>query len=169
MESVGSYVHLVGADFGTHPDIVLTANHVERVGDGKNVGSTRKRGESAITQRPETTVNTRRSQSATDASQVCPRNAQFLRLATTTSERCNIVENPVVAYAHLINAGRSENVGFGQSDIPSVVGYILSAAERILLRESGRTARDEGCGLIKTEAAEQRILSREIVVNTNIK
>jgi len=133
---------------------VLTANHVERVRDGKNIGSTRKRGESAITQRPEAAAHLRRSQTATDASQVCAGNAQFFRLATTATERFNIVENTVVARAQLIDAGRTKNVGFRQGDIPPVVGYVLSAAERILFRESGRTARNERCRLIKAEAAE---------------
>ena len=60
-------------------------------------------------------------------------------------------------------------MGFGQSNIPAVVGYVLGAAECVLFRESGRTAGDERRGLIKAEAAEQRILSREIVVDANVK
>jgi len=58
-------------------------------------------------------------------------------------------------------------VGFGQSDIPSVVGYILSAAKAFCSANPGEPPGDKRRGLIKTEAAENVSLVREIMVNTN--
>src|SRR5207248_6926755 len=52
LKGIGHDVHLVGTKLATHPDVVLAANHVKRIGDMEHVRSTLERSESAVTQRP---------------------------------------------------------------------------------------------------------------------
>src|SRR5205807_10454190 len=52
LKGIGHDVHLVGTKLATHPDVVLAANHVKRIGDMEHVRSTLERSESGFTQRP---------------------------------------------------------------------------------------------------------------------
>src|SRR6266851_1984936 len=66
LEGVRLHVHLLSADAATHPDVVLAPNHIERVGNGEDVGPALEGSKSAITQRP-VSAHKGRTQSATDA------------------------------------------------------------------------------------------------------
>ena len=80
LETLGQDVHLIGANGAADLNVVVAANHVERIGDGENIGPALKRRESAIAQRPVTAIQLGRCQTAADASQIGARNAERLRL-----------------------------------------------------------------------------------------
>src|SRR5258708_2777366 len=48
LETLRLYVHLIGADAHSGLDVMLSANHVQRVRDGEYVGAALKRGEATI-------------------------------------------------------------------------------------------------------------------------
>src|SRR5579883_2848879 len=52
LESVGFNVHLIGADLPADADVVVPANHVERLRDRKDVGAALERSEPAVAEPP---------------------------------------------------------------------------------------------------------------------
>ncbi len=50
LEGVGEHVHLVRPESNSHPDVVITANHVERIGNRENVRSALEGRKSSIPQ-----------------------------------------------------------------------------------------------------------------------
>ena len=71
--------------------------------------------------------------------------------------------------ADAIDGAIRKNVGFGNRDIAAVVLDVFRAAERSLLRKSGRaTARNERNGLIIAEAPEGRILTGKIMIQADV-
>ena len=76
LEAFRQHIHLIGANGAADPDIVAAANHVERIGDGEDIGAARERRKAAITERPIAAIHLGRCQAATYAAQIGARNAE---------------------------------------------------------------------------------------------
>src|SRR5215469_10940454 len=79
-----------------------------------------------------------------------------------------MVEDPVVAESYLVDGVGREYVCFGNGSVAPVIIYKLIAAECVLFGPGGRATRHEIGRLIVAEATENRIISREVVVDANI-
>src|ERR1022692_797981 len=115
---------------------------------------------------------TRRSsdlcQPSTNASQICARNAKFLRVAGAAAKRRDFVEDPIETNVDLIDGPLGENVRFRQRGVAPVIGDVLRAAKGAGFGEAWRTARNERGGLIVAEAREHRVLAGKIVVQPDV-
>ena len=143
-----NYIHLVDADLAADPDVVLPTIHVERIGDGVNVGAALKGRKSTITQRPVTAKHLGRCQTATHtrfgrlgynasrsvravAVDVSAGNADDCGFARAGAERENMVKNPAESEAGLVDGAIREKVCFRQCNIATMVVDVLVAAEGI--------------------------------------
>ncbi len=159
LKRIGLDVHLLDANAHANPDVVVAADHVERVGNREDVGPALEGCESTIAQRP-VVVHERRTHAATDAV-LCrlgttrrePPGHLLLRLApgipmlaacaSAVSEGENVIENPVKAKRELVDVAIREIVGLRQSHVAAMVGDVLCAAKRIGFSEPGRASRNE--------------------------
>src|SRR6266478_7291372 len=119
LKSIRFNIHLICTESTANPDIVLAANHVERVRDEEDVGPALERSKPAITQVPvithecrgEATThavfgglvdNTGRSV-CTYAIQIRAQDTDFGGLTCSVSKRQNVVENTIKAGCELVD------------------------------------------------------------------
>ena len=144
LESFGFHIHLVGADAYADLDVVLTANHVERVTDGKYVGAADKWREAAIANGEEVSNQLVNRQATANAGrgaliagvavQICPGNSEFGCLTGPCALRSDVVEDSVVTAVDLIDSRRRKNVRLRKCNVAAVVDDALIARKKIGFR-----------------------------------
>src|SRR5215475_10292740 len=184
LEGVGHDIHLVGTKFAAHPDVVFAPDHVERIRDMEDVGTTLERGKSAIAQTPVSAAHDGRGQATADAKRaglrrtgrslgtlavdVGGRNVECIRLAASVTKRANVVEDPVIPYVDLVDAVGGKDMSFGEREVPTVVLDVLRAREGVRLSKSRRTTRQKHRRLVVTEPSKQGVLAREVVIKPDV-
>ena len=178
LEAYGPHIHFIDADPASHLNVVLAADHVERVIDCENVGTALKGRVAAIPQRPvggnagggHPATATRAGRVRYRAAiQIGAGNPEYIRLASAASLGGDVVENPVIAEAKLIHACGGKNVCFPDRNVTRMVYNSLIAAEGSSLgMRSGGASRVVGAGLVITEASEHRIHAGKVVVQPDV-
>ena len=177
---------MIGAYSTPGADVVLAANHFERIGDRENIRAALEGRESPITQRP-VARELRGTEAATDtifrrlvqaggitgdtialASEIGALNSNFRSSARSSSEGENVIEDAIESRIELVNGSIGKEVSFRNCNVTSMIGNVLRAGKSALLGKSRRTARNERYSLIVAEARKNGILAGEIVVEANI-
>jgi len=180
LEALCLCVHLHGANGHADLDVVLAANHLERIADGENIGPTLEGREAAITNREVVAENFRDGQPATDAGrsasvagrtvEIRAGNAELSGSAGSRSFGSDVVEDAIVATADLIDGIRGKDVRLAQGDVAAVIDDALVAGEEEGLGQiaDAAAARDVGSGLIIAEARERGIRGGEGVIESDV-
>ncbi len=159
---------------------MLAADHVQGFVDGEYVGASLEWGEATIPNGEISPQNLRDRQTATDprrrasarsAVEIRSGYAELGSFATSGTLRSDVVENAVVAAAHLIHGGGRERVCLREGDVTPVIDKSLIAGKEKRLRKIARApaTRDVGNRLIVAKTGESIVGTREIVVQPHVK
>src|SRR5882724_7954806 len=166
LEGLGAHIHLVSADADTELEIMLSADHVERIIYREDVGSALERRKAAIAKRPKGTCQIEGNAchpaaiGAADAgvvgvaAQVCADDAEVCGCTSPRALRNDVVEDAIVAKLELVHGCRRKDVSLPDGDVSRVIEDSLIAAKGILFRKTGGSARHIGTRLVVTEAGE---------------
>ena len=187
---IGEYVHLIGTEGQAYPDVVLAPDHVEGVPGRINVRSPLVRSVGAITHGVVTTQLIRSQTAAdtffrglvqagwdaggfADGGEIGARNTdarpqKISRFAAASAVRKYVIENAIKTEVELVDSLGGKDVSFGNHRIAPVVRDVLRASEGVLLREAGRTPRNQRICLIVAETAEHGVFAGEIVVQSDV-
>src|SRR5882724_8998353 len=165
LEGLGAHIHLVSADADTELEIMLSADHVERIIYREDVGSALERRKAAIAKGPEAANHQyanhpaavrpwRASGAAVGATEIRADDAELCGCTSPRALRSDVVEDAIVAKAELVHGCRRKDVSLPDGDVSRVVDDSLIAAKGILFRKTGGSAWHIGTCLVVTESGE---------------